>query len=96
MTKSASIKLKKQSKYIRLPLDENISKLIALVQSENPFFTELDVIRYILGRYVTQNQNSHYRDKFLNWLDTNVGQKQLPKMSEEQIFQTLNSVKLDR
>ena len=94
VTKSAKnmTKISKVQKFLRLPIDSKTQLLIEDIIAENPFFTPLDAIRYILGKHIRQNN----RKKMLDWLKQNVDGKNLPNMSEDEIFAIVESEKLAR
>jgi hypothetical protein len=75
-------KVKPSIKFLRLPMDTLTIKILGEIQAENPYFSELDALRYIIGKQIkNSNQN-----KLLTWLKTNVGSKQFPILSEDEIF----------
>jgi hypothetical protein len=75
-------------KFIRLPLDNLTKTILEDVKNENPYFTDLDSIRWIIGRFYKDNS----RQKLLNWLDQNVKSKTLPKMTEEEILSQIQDI----
>jgi len=91
-TSKVRAKPNKTQKFLRLPIDAKTDLLISDIISENPFFTPLDAIRFILGKHIKHNN----RNKMLNWLKENVENKNLPKMSEDEIFTIVENNKLDR
>ncbi|MBC7406534.1 MAG: hypothetical protein H7230_03640 [Candidatus Parcubacteria bacterium] len=46
---------KYKPRYIRFPVDATIDQLFSQLKSENPFFSELDIVRFILGKFARQN-----------------------------------------
>jgi hypothetical protein len=93
---NSTIKQKAASKqssvrYVRLPVDQSIDLLISKIQSENPFFSELDCIRYIMGKFATQNNyNIQTKTKLKQTFDNLVKiHSKTPKMSEQEIFDIL-------
>jgi hypothetical protein len=90
--KTKLVKKPKIQKFLRLPVDEKTDKLIQDIIDENPFFTPLDAIRFILGKHIRQSS----RQKMRQWLKINVGDKNLTEMDENQIFKFLEENQLDR
>jgi hypothetical protein len=93
---SAISKTKKKSsttssiKYLRLPLDQDTLELIKSVQSDNPFLSELEVMRYILGKFAIQNSYNSPKAKLIRLFDE-LKQKHLntSKLKEEEVFKIL-------
>lgn len=77
-------------KYLRLPLDEDTLGLIKSVQNDNPFLSELEVMRYILGKFAIQNSYKKPKTKLIK-LFQELKQKHLntSKLSEEEVFKIL-------
>jgi hypothetical protein len=75
-------------KFLRLPIDDLTKTILNEVKSDNPYFSDLDSIRWIMGKFYKNNS----RKKLLNWLDQNVGSKQLPKMTEDEIFAQIQDI----
>ena len=71
-------------KFLRLPMDEMTVNFLNSIQLENPYFSQLDALRYAIGKLI-KNQNSN-RTNLLEWLDKNVGAKAFPTMTEDEIF----------
>ncbi len=85
-------KTKTGKKYLRLPIDDKTQQLIDEIISENPFFTPLDAIRFILGKHIQKSN----KQKMLAWLKKNVKDKNLPAMSEDEIFEIIEKNGLAR
>ena len=97
--KATSDKSKNQSvpkfkpRYIRFPVDATIDQLFSQLKSENPFFSELDIVRFILGKFARQNE---YQLQPESKFDNVFGQlkelhKDTPPMTEDQIFKILEN-----
>ena len=60
MTSSTQIKKTKAKKnifgYVQLPIDDATRELIDSVKFENPLFSDLDCVRYILGQKIFENE----------------------------------------
>ena len=91
-TLKTAVKPSSTQKFLRLPIDAKTDLLISDIINENPFFTPLDAIRYILGKHIRQNN----RKRMLGWLKENVEDKNLPKMSEDEIFAIVENSNLTR
>ena len=50
-------------KYIRVPVDAKVDRLLKVIQEDNPLFTETDAILYVLGKSIKEQ----YRDKFIEF-----------------------------
>ena len=80
----------KTVKYLRLPLDQDTLELIKSVQNDNPFLSELEVMRYILGRFAVQNSYQSPKAQLLKMFDELMEKhKNTPKLSEDEIFKIL-------
>ena len=77
-------------KYLRLPLDKDTLELIKSVQNDNPFLSELEVMRYILGKFAIQNSYIKPKTKLIKLLQE-LKQKHLntSKLSEKEVFKIL-------
>jgi|GEM_PF-4409089 len=84
--KSKSVKKPKIQKFLRLPVDEKTDRLIQDIIAENPFFTPLDAVRFILGKYIKQ---SNQRKSLVYFSKLKELHSDTPKLSEDQIFQIL-------
>ena len=51
-------------KYIRVPVDAKVDRLLKIIQEDNPLFTETDAILYVLGKSIKEQ----YRDRFIESL----------------------------
>lgn len=77
-------------KYIRIPVDENTIFLLEEIKRENPFFSDVDSVRYILGKFAIQNNIQANRQKLMmNFEELKALHKNTPKYSEDEIFQIL-------
>lgn len=84
--KVSSTKKTKIQKFLRLPIDEKTDRLIQDIIVENPFFTPLDAIRFILGKYIKQGS----RQKALKYFaELKKIHKDTPNLSEDEIFKIL-------
>jgi hypothetical protein len=45
-------------KFIRVPVDQTLRDEIDNVMLQNPFFNELDAIRFLLGKQIVQEQDT--------------------------------------
>lgn len=45
-------------KFLRLPMDEMTVNFLNIIQLENPYFSQLDALRYAIGKLI-KNQNSN-------------------------------------
>ncbi len=52
----------KQTKFIRLPLDDLMMSIIQPIMDENPFFSELDAIRFLIGRQIKETHLKQKKD----------------------------------
>jgi hypothetical protein len=75
-------------KFLRLPIDDLTKTILDEVKNDNPYFTDLDSVRWIIGKFYKNNS----RKKMLTWLSQNVGSKDLPKMSEAEIFSQIQDI----
>jgi hypothetical protein len=75
-------------KFLRLPIDDLTKTILDDLKNQNPYFSDLDCVRYILGIFYKQNS----RQKLLRWLDTNVATKNLPKMTEDEILKEIQDI----
>ena len=86
---------KSTQRYIRLPIDENTNQLLTLVQQDNPFFSDLDSVRYILGKFAKQNNINMNKLKLVKYLDkVKLKHVDTPVMSEVEIFNELKKAGL--
>jgi hypothetical protein len=88
---SETQKRKSQPKFIRLPIDEITTGLLADVKARNPYFNDLDALRWILGKLAYQKN----REKLINWIDSNVLQKpdlMREDLSEDEIYAIASSI----
>ena len=85
----------KTVKYLRLPLDQDTSELIKSVQNENPFLSELEVMRYILGKFAIQNSYKNPKAKLIIMLEELKQKHQNTlELSEEEVFKILEKNRL--
>lgn len=84
--KTKSVKKPKIQKFLRLPVDEKTDRLIQDIIAENPFFTPLDAIRFILGKFIKQGNQ---RKSLVYFSKLKELHSDTPKLSEDQIFQIL-------
>jgi hypothetical protein len=85
------VKTKLVPKFIRLPIDEITTGLLSGVKARNPYFNDLDALRWILGKLAYQKN----REKLSNWIDTNVLQKselQGLDMTEDEIYAIASTI----
>jgi uncharacterized membrane protein YgaE (UPF0421/DUF939 family) len=75
-------------KFLRLPIDDLTKTILEEVKNDNPYFTDLDSIRWIMGKFYKNNS----RKKLLAWMDQNVGSKNLPKMTEDEILLQIQDI----
>jgi hypothetical protein len=75
-------------KFLRLPIDDLTKTILDEVKNDNPYFTDLDSVRWIIGKFYKSNS----RQKLLNWLDQNVGSQNLPRMTEDEIFSQIKDI----
>ena len=85
----------KTVKYLRLPLDQDTLELIKSVQNENPFLSELEVMRYILGKFAIQNSYKNPKAKLIIMLEELKQKHQNTlELSEEEVFKILEKNRL--
>jgi translation initiation factor IF-3 len=94
-----SVITKVAQKYIRIPIDVNIEDLLQKVRDNNPFFSDLDSIRFILGQFAIQNNyTTKGSTRLSNLLDQMSGIHKnvlkTPKMTDEQMFAALEKANL--
>jgi hypothetical protein len=82
-------KLSKPVKYLRLPVDLKTQMYINQVKRENPYFSDVDVVFYMMGKYIVNtgfiNKPSNVRiGEILNEVNPNQS-----NLSEDEIFQIL-------
>ncbi len=75
-------------KFLRLPIDDLTANILNDVKNDNPYFTDLDSVRWILGKFYKNNS----RQKLLSWLNKNVDSTELPIMSEDEIFSQIKDI----
>jgi hypothetical protein len=83
---------KKITKFIRVPIDEKTDALINEILRENPLFSQLDAIRYIIGKQIIfESQSKRYKARvdFVNWLRSLDDQRVGEILSEDEQFQLL-------
>jgi len=51
-----------KSRYIWLPVDAQTKQIIDTVRANNPYFSDLDAIKYIVGKYIVTQQR-HRQNK---------------------------------
>ena len=83
-------KIKSVGKYIRIPVDDSTIYLLEEIKRENPFFSDVDSVRYILGKFAVQNNLQANRQKLMmSFEELKAMHKDTPKHTEEEIFQIL-------
>jgi hypothetical protein len=85
LTRSKKVK---DLKFLRLPIDDLTKTILDEVKNDNPYFTDLDSVRWIIGKFYKNNS----RQKMLSWLSKNVDSKNLPKMTEEEILSQIQDI----
>jgi hypothetical protein len=85
LTKSKKVK---DLKFLRLPIDNLTKTILDEVKNDNPYFTDLDSVRWIIGKFYKNNS----RQKMLSWLSQNVDSKNLPKMTEDEILSQIQNI----
>lgn len=99
LTATKNNKIKKSTKkvisrkYIRVPVDAKVDRLLKVIQEDNPLFTETDAILYVLGKSIKEQ----YRDKFIDndifdWIRT--AHKDTPEYTQDEIFDILRKNQL--
>jgi hypothetical protein len=86
-----SKKVTKPVKYLRLPIDFKTQGLINQVKLENPFFSDVDAIFYMAGKYAITNRGYLERPK-PNFRIGKILQevnKDEQELTEDQMFQIL-------
>jgi hypothetical protein len=87
LTKSKTTKVA-DLKFLRLPIDDLTKTILDEVKNDNPYFTDLDSVRWIIGKFYKNNS----RKKMLSWLSQNVKSQNLPKMTEDEIFLQIQDI----
>ena len=84
--KTKSLKKPKIQKFLRLPVDEKTDRLIQDIIAENPFFTSLDAVRFVLGKFINQSSKRKSLAYFSKLKEIHID---TPKLSEDEIFEIL-------
>lgn len=82
-------KMSKPVKYLRLPVDLKTQMYIDRVKRQNPYFSDVDVVFYMMGKYIVNNSfaNKSANDRIGEILEeVNPNPSNL---SEDEIFQIL-------
>jgi hypothetical protein len=45
----------KKFTYLRVPLDDNFNSGLQMIIDDNPYFSQVDALRFVMGKYVKQN-----------------------------------------
>jgi hypothetical protein len=97
VTKPNTIKkLSKPVKYLRLPIDTKTQNLIDQVKLENPFFSDVDAVFYMAGKYAVTNRGYQEKSKSnfrIGEILREVNQNQT-ELTEDQMFQILKDNEL--
>jgi hypothetical protein len=81
----------KKFNYLRVPLDDNFNNGLQLILNDNPFFSQADAVKYVLGKYIKQNYSNTKVSKLSN-LIKKIGSKTFEKeISESQAQAILKS-----
>ena len=83
-----TIKKPKPIRYLRLPVDLKTQMYINQIKRQNPYFSEVDVVFYMMGKYIVNNSNP--LNESTNIFDRlREIHKDTPEMTEDEIFQIL-------
>jgi len=95
-TKVKTTKTKKPSskitKFIRVPIDEKTEALIKQILEENPLFSQLDAIKFIIGKQILDVARANrYKAKaeLVEFLKSLESRRQGPTLTEDEEFAIL-------
>jgi hypothetical protein len=75
-------------KYLRLPVDLKTQMYINQIKRQNPYFSDVDVVFYMMGKYIVNN-NSPLNESINIFDRLREIHKDTPEMTEDEIFQIL-------
>jgi hypothetical protein len=82
-------KMSKPVKYLRLPVDLKTQMYIDRVKKQNPYFSDVDVVFYMMGKYIV---NNNFANKSANSRIGEILEEVNPNpsnLSEDETFQIL-------
>ena len=76
--------LQTKQRFLRLPLDEITTKFLDEIKAENPYFNELDALRFVIGKQIKLKS----RTKMTNFLNSLPPAKH--NLSEDEIYKLVD------